>query len=145
MTPHFSAEEITQWVAGERGDRGDGAAHLAECAECAAEVGRLEAALAEFGGALRSSAVPPAVMRPAARRAPRVARWVLAAAALAAVAAAPVWRHRQAEMRAEAARADAILLDEVDAEVSEAVPGPMEPLVPLVSWNIPNEGNGETQ
>jgi hypothetical protein len=144
MNPHFSAEEIARWAAGERGDR---AVHLAECAECAAEVRRLEAAVAEFGGALRSAAVPPAAVDVGAARraAPRVARWVLAAAALAMLAAAPVWRHRQAEMRAEAARADATLLDEVDAEVSEAVPSPMEPLVPLVSWKTSNEGNGEMQ
>lgn len=143
MNPHLSAEEMARWVAGERGERARG--HLAECAVCATEAGRMEAALAEFGGALRRCAAPPAEFPRTARRAPRMARRVLAAAGLAALAAAPAWRYRRAQERVEAARADAILLEEVDAEVSEAVPGPMQPLLPLVSWNPKNDGNGETQ
>ena len=141
MNPHLCAEEISQWIVGERSDRCAG--HLAECAVCAREVERMESALAEFRGAVCRHPVPPLVDR--RHRAPLAVRWALAAAALIAVAMVPVWRHRQAEMQAEAARADAILLDQVDAEVSEAVPSPMQPLVPLVSWSATPEGNGETQ
>jgi len=62
-------------------------------------------------------------------------RWATAAAALLGIAAVPVYRHqREDARRAELAR-DAILLQQVDAEVSEAVPTSMAPLVKLVSWN----------
>ena len=63
-------------------------------------------------------------------------RWVLVAAALL-VLAVPIYRNAQDRQRqAEIARADALLLEQVDAEVSRAVPRPMEPLVKLVSWDF---------
>jgi hypothetical protein len=64
-------------------------------------------------------------------------RWALVAAALLVLAAVPVYRNVQDRQRqAEIARADALLLEQVDAEVSRAVPRPMEPLVKLVSWDF---------
>src|SRR5208283_5891399 len=74
-----------------------------------------------------------------ARRGPRIQpmRWALVAAALLVLAAVPVHRNAQERQRqAEIARADALLLEQVDAEVSRAVPRPMEPLVKLVSWDF---------
>jgi hypothetical protein len=65
----------------------------------------------------------------------------LTGAALLVLAAVPVtWRvriHEQA-LRAQAAQialADSQLLESVDAEISQAVPQPMEPLVSLATWN----------
>jgi hypothetical protein len=53
------------------------------------------------------------------------------------LAAVPIYRNAQDRQRqAEIARADALLLEQVDAEVSRAVPRPMEPLVKLVSWDF---------
>ena len=45
------------------------------------------------------------------------------------------------------ARADALLLEQVDAEVSRAVPRPMEPLAKLVSWDFSStdERDGKTR
>jgi hypothetical protein len=64
-------------------------------------------------------------------------RWALVAAALLVLAAVPIYRNAQDRQRqAEIARADALLLEQVDAEVSRAVPRPMEPLVKLVSWDF---------
>lgn len=139
MNAHLSSEEISQWLAGER----DAARrrHVDGCAQCSGAIERVEGALREFRGSVHAQRVP-APARLLERRAPRTARWVLASAAVVLAVAAPVYRHRQEA--AERARADAILLDQVDAEVSQAVPGPMEPLVQLVSWNS-SEGNGETQ
>ena len=64
-------------------------------------------------------------------------RWALAAAALLVLAVVPIYRNAQDRQRqAEIARADTLLLEQVDAEVSRAVPRPMEPLVKLVSWDF---------
>jgi len=64
-------------------------------------------------------------------------RWALVAAALLLLSAIPIYRNVQDRQRqAERARADALLLEQVDAEVSRAVPRPMEPLAKLVSWDF---------
>ena len=66
-------------------------------------------------------------------------RWILAAASLLILALGPAyWQTRQQARAAEMARADA-LLQQVDAEISRAVPQTMEPLVNLVTW-----GSGPT-
>jgi hypothetical protein len=141
MKPHLSAEEIADWMTGERTQ--DRERHVSGCEACRGEIARMQSALSEFRGAVRAWDSPPALVLHARPRVPRAARWLLAAAALALSVGAPVYRYRQ--QAAEAARLDAILLDQVDAEVSEAVPRPMQPLVQLVSWNSSSEGNGETQ
>jgi len=138
MIQHLSAEQISQWLVGDRTPQLE--RHLAECPECRAELGQLETALAQFRGAMRDwsgSAAAPAWQRPAARGPwfswPRL---VLAAAALCFLVALPVyWSARAREQAAEAARADALLLERVDSSISRAVPEPMEPLVNLVTWN----------
>jgi hypothetical protein len=120
--------------------------HVRECPECGAELARMEAALALFRGSVRhwsdghSRAVPPAIgsILPARRGSwAQPLRWALVAAMLLVLAAVPVYRNVQDRQRqAEAAMADALLLEQVDAEVSRAVPRPMEPLVKLVSWDF---------
>jgi hypothetical protein len=45
------------------------------------------------------------------------------------------WTARSRERAAESARADTLLLEQVDSAISRAVPEPMEPLVNLVAWN----------
>lgn len=135
MSGHLTSDELARWIAGERENAA--ASHLRECAACGGEVRRMEAALAEFRGAVESWVAPAVCMRPSRRRSP-VVRWALAAALAVVLAAAPVeWRRERA---AERAREDAALLEQVDAEVSEAVPEAMAPLVQLVSWQ-----NGDKQ
>ena len=144
MSRHLSSGEISQWMIGERTPQLE--QHVRQCSECGAEVARLEASLALFRGSVRhwsgrqSRAEPPAIgsISPA-RQGSRIQpiRWVLAAAALLVLAAVPIYRSAQDRQRqAEIARADALLLEQVDAEVSRAVPRPMEPLVKLVSWDF---------
>jgi hypothetical protein len=141
MNSHLSAEEISAWTLGDR--TAERERHVGCCEACSGEIAKLESAIGEFRGAVRHwRDVPPPVYARAVRPS-RAGRWVLAAAALALAIAAPVYRHRQEA--AETARADAMLLEQVDAEVSQAVPRPMQPLVPLVSWNSSNEGNGDKQ
>jgi len=122
--------------------------HVCECSVCCAEVARLEGALKRFGGSVREwSAAQPGAQAPGAWRADRAARhwrarrlqWSLAAAALVVLAAIPVWKNaRDRRIAEEAARADAILMEQVDAQVSRTVPVTLEPLVSLVEWeNLP--------
>jgi hypothetical protein len=142
MIEHLSAEQISHWLIGERQPETE--RHLAACDACRTELAQLQGALVQFRSAVRewSAASAPPEWRPAARAGwfswPRLA---VAAAALAVLISAPVyWTERRRERAAEAARADAQLLEQVDSEISRAVPEPMEPLVNLVTWNT---GSGE--
>ena len=144
MSQHLSARQISLWMIGERTPQQE--QHVRECPECGAELGRLEASLALFRGSVRHwSDGQVRVPRPLApiRRSrgyparPLPVRWALVAATLLVLAAVPIYRNAQDRQRqAEMARADALLLEQVDAEVSRAVPRPMEPLVKLVSWDF---------
>ncbi len=144
MSQHLSSQEVSQWMIGERTPQQE--QHVRQCSECGAELARLEAALALFRGSVRhlsgrqSQAEPPDISNILpARRGPRIQpmRWALVAAALLVLAAVPVYRNTQDRQRqAEIARADALLLEQVDTEVSRTVPRPMEPLVKLVSWDF---------
>ena len=138
MIEHLSAEQISQWMMGERNPQL--VLHVKECDECRSELEQLESALVQFRGAVRelsSPAAPPAWQQPASRGSwfswPRL---VLSAATLLFLIALPVyWAGRTRERAAEAARADALLLERVDSSISRAVPETMEPLVNLVTWN----------
>jgi hypothetical protein len=141
MNQHLSPEDISRWFAG---DRDPGLQrHAGECEACSARLDRMESALTEFRGsvhdwsAAQPASTPQIVSRPPVRHMARP--WVLAAASLLILASGPAWWHyRQQARAAEMARADA-LLQQVDAEISRAVPQTMEPLVNLVTW-----GSGPT-
>ncbi len=146
MNEHLSPGEISQWMVGDRPSGGE--RHVSGCDACRDEIALLESALREFRGAVHACAVPTVLVLSPKRRLRRAVSWALTAvAASMLLVAVPVYRHRQ--QAAETARADAILLDQVDAEVSQAVPRPMQPLVPLVSWSSSSEattkGDGEKQ
>ena len=144
MSQHLSSPEVSQWMIGERTPQQE--QHVRQCPECGAELARMEAAVALFRGSVRhwsdgqKGAEPPAIGSIlAARLGSRIQpmRWALVAAALLLLAAVPIYRNVQVRQRqAEIATADALLLEQVDAEVSRAVPRPMEPLVKLVSWDF---------
>ena len=143
MSQHLSSQEISQWMIGERTPQQE--QHVRQCSQCGAELDRLEAALALFRGSVRhwsgrqGRAEPPAIASMSPARGSRIQpmRWALVAAALLVLAAVPIYRNAQDRQRqAEIARADALLLEQVDAEVSRAVPRPMEPLAKLVSWDF---------
>jgi anti-sigma factor RsiW len=149
MIEHLSAEQISQWMIGERTPQLE--RHVAECRECRAELGQLETALVQFRSAVReagNSGSQPAWREPASRSPwfswPRL---VLAAAALLILVALPIaWRVRVQERAAQAALADSQLLERVDSAISQAVPEPMEPLVDMVAWNTgPAEKNQKVQ
>jgi hypothetical protein len=59
------------------------------------------------------------------------------------LAVIPIYRDAQHKQREAAlAQADAILMEQVDDQLSRAVPTPMEPLVKLVPWSS-EENNTE--
>jgi hypothetical protein len=150
MNEHLSPEDISRWFAGER--RGEVQRHAGECEACSARLDRMESAMAEFRGSVHDwsaaqSAAAPHIAWQARQTTENdglshrhLARtWILAAASLLILASGPAWWHyRQQARAAEMARADA-LLQQVDAEISRAVPQTMEPLVSLVTW-----GSGPT-
>jgi hypothetical protein len=137
MIEHLSGEQISQWMLGERGPRLE--RHVAECDECRAQLAGLETTLLQFRGAVRemsSSAPPPAWRQPASGPWFSWPRLAFAAVTLLLLAVLPVyWSARVKRQAAESARADALLLEQVDSSISRAVPAPMEPLVNLVTWN----------
>ena len=131
MSQHLSAEEISNWMIGGRTPQSE--QHVRDCPQCQAEVDRLEETLVQFRGSVRSLTVPPAAWKTAR---PQPLRWVLAVATLFILAAVPIYRNFADRQQA---RADAILLEQIDAALSRTVPAPMEPLTRLVSWK-PEKG-----
>jgi hypothetical protein len=134
---HLSSEQISKVTAGIRIPED---AHVRDCAECAREVERVQGVLAVFRGSIRSwtdtldhSEFYQVVASRKARsphRAPMA--WVLAAAALAAAVAIPVYQDsKHKEVKAQAER-DAQLLDDVDAQLSRRGPLAMDPLMQLM-------------
>ena len=128
---HLSAEQIAQWVAGERTAGAD--SHLSACTVCRAQVAEFEDVLAQFRDSLKSVPAAPPVLK--ARRMILWPRLVAIGAAASLLLLVPVYRDRQARQRAALEQQDAQLLQQVDAEISRAVPDAMDPLVKMVSWN----------
>jgi hypothetical protein len=138
---HLSPEEISNVVAGIRISED---AHLRNCADCAQEVERVQNLLTVFRSSVREwtdkldhsdfpvhEAVASRVRgaRPP-HRAPMA--WVLAAAALAAAVAIPMYQDsRDRELKAQAER-DAQLMDDVNAQLSRSGPMAMDPLMQLM-------------
>jgi hypothetical protein len=149
MNRHLSSEQISQWMAGERTP--DQEVHLQKCPRCAAELADLEATMRSFGDSVRrwseqrSGAAPQSLRHVLLghSRTIRPMRWALAVAALLIAVAIPFYRSAMNEQhQQELAKADAALLEQIDAEVSRAVPPPMEPLIELVAWDSTNTRGG---
>ena len=142
MKQHLTSEQISRWIVGERTAQME--EHAAECPECSAEIARMEAALSMYRSSVRQWSERQTGLeranawKPEGRgfRMPQPMRWALIAAALLILVAIPLYRGAQEKQRrAEMAKADALLLEQVDAGISRAVPQPMEPLLRLVTWD----------
>lgn len=138
MTQHLSAKEISRWIAGRPTAAQE--RHIQRCAECSAEVARAESGLAAFRHSIREWAqtleTPPVSIASWAgvENRPRSRRhvWGLAAAAVALAVGVPIYRESQLA-RVEATRQrDAELLEQVETQLSRAVPASMEPLMELM-------------
>jgi anti-sigma factor RsiW len=156
MGEHFTDGQIAEWVAGERVPERE--AHLHDCPACRSQVEDFQAALTGFGASMRAwsdtqyTAAKTSVKARSSAR-PVVLRGSLyAAAALAAVClvAVLVMFHgallRQgASVDTHGSVTDAVLLRQIDTEVSQTVPHAMEPLTELVSWDSPAEESAQTK
>ncbi|HUP02936.1 MAG TPA: hypothetical protein VMU19_03025 [Bryobacteraceae bacterium] len=143
MSQHLSERQIAEWSLGGRDPEVD--RHVAYCAACRAELERTGSALAAFRESARQwsaremERVPHTGWRaqdPPRWNAFRALRWACAMAVLAVCAGVSTmaWRSHQAPAQ-DSAAADAMLLKQIDADVSQTVPDSMEPLVKLVSWD----------
>lgn len=151
MNRHLSDDQISKWALGERSP--EALRHAGDCPDCRMQLERDAQALAAFRQSARHwsgqelAAGVPAWGREVAhpRILPLSLRWVCAAAALLLCAGVEeVWRnHRSAPP--DRAAADALLLKQIDAGVSQTVPDSMQPLVKLVSWNGSNAPDGSAR
>jgi hypothetical protein len=143
MNRHLSSRQISRWMIGEHTPQEE--RHVRECPECNAELARLEASLSLFRGSVRqwsdgqSSGRDPEAWKAERARTgfigqPRL--WALVTPMLLMLAVVPIYRDAQARQREAAlVKADAVLMEQVDDQLSRAVPTPMEPLVKLVPWS----------
>ncbi|HEV2688740.1 MAG TPA: hypothetical protein VGV35_09305 [Bryobacteraceae bacterium] len=142
MKQHLSSEQIARWMTGERTAAEEH--HARECSECAAELARMEGTLSLFRGAVHELSEQQGGAAQTAWTVERAShgwrfqpmRWALACAVLLILAAMPLYHNaKERQRKADMARADAALLEQVDAEISRAVPATMEPLVKLVAFD----------
>ena len=150
MSAHLTSEELTDSLLGVPSLTVN--AHLLNCPACASELDRLKASIAEFRGAAHGwsenamAADRSVSMVRALRKRPWAAGWALAAAAVVLFAAGFVTylrdhrvgnRDQSAQTAAPAAiiegtaaqiEKDNQLMSDVNSEIAEAVPAPMQPL-----------------
>ena len=148
MREHLTAKEISRWLV--EGPGSDDAAHVRSCPSCAAKLAEVRAPLSVFRSAVVAwsegqTAAParePAGWVGLAERL-NFMNWVpafglaLALAVFAALLVGPSIK-RQVPTQAKAPVApisDGVLMEQVDAEVSETVPDAMAPLTDLVAWD----------
>jgi hypothetical protein len=139
MTNHLSNEQLIQRIVGNAGP--DEIQHLAECAQCETELVEMQHALSDFRGSLRNWADQNPgshprqaflVHRMSTASPGRILRWSLVSAALAAAAVVPIYRESRERERAARAAEDALLLEQVNAQLSRFMPASIEPLVELI-------------
>ncbi len=144
---HLSSREISRWLV--EGPSQESEEHLEGCWSCQAKLAEAREPLTAFRAAVVawSEAQPAAPVRTAAvtNSAYRGLRlWLPAGLALAAMVLAGIlfgggaFRVHPAMPQHAAVASepdDAVLMEQVDAEVSEAVPDSMAPLTDLVAWD----------
>lgn len=148
MNQHLSEEQIARWLV--EGPAREDAAHARDCEACRSRLAEARFPLSNFREAwigwseAQDSRQPETLTLDPARRRPVSLAWAAGlalAAFLAAVffTARPLFEHHAQEQTAvahtpDAPVSDAVLMQQVDEEVSEAVPDALAPLTDLVSW-----------
>jgi maltooligosyltrehalose synthase len=155
MNEHLNPEAMDRYLAGERGPAAE--RHLLECAECREAMGRMEAALQQFRASARVWSESHPLSRPPGDLASRAersaarnrwtapARWAAVATAALALTALPVYRNYSRRHAAAQARADALLLEQVRADLSRPAPEPLEPLIDLISQSTTQPTTGDNR
>jgi hypothetical protein len=138
---HLSSEEVSRIVTGAFASENE---HFRQCPVCAQEVERVRDTFAQFRNSVRDW-TDQQDCSDVALRGGRIARldssradrhsplaWLLAAAALAAAVAVPVYQNsRERDARVQAER-DAQLIDDVNAQLARHAPVAMQPLMQLM-------------
>jgi anti-sigma factor RsiW len=133
---HLSSEQFSNLVLGQPDS--EAARHMAGCRTCRSEIANFRQALGEFRGAVRNwSDDQAAAALEIPERTGETRSWIAAHQLALAVLLAAVcllasvfvpWYGRRARGPAN----DAVLLNQVDAQVSRTAPSSLEPLMKLV-------------
>lgn len=135
MSTHLSPEEFSECISGAPSHLA--VAHLRDCTACSAELTNFREALGEFREVIRAwsddraNAVIAAPERAVGHRswiASHQLAWALLMAAVCVVASFVIPRYRAGTPPPN----DAVLLNQVDTELSRTAPASMEPLMKLV-------------
>jgi hypothetical protein len=139
MKSHLTAEQISGWALGERSKKTED--HILVCAACQAELTGLQATLGQFRNSVRAWSREQfdanAALSTAWHRRPSypALRWAAAVFVMALALSLSMRGWLRQPAPAYPSVSDAALLNQVDREISRSVPGPMEPLTRLVSWD----------
>jgi anti-sigma factor RsiW len=135
MSPHLSSDQLSEYILGQPSLLV--ARHIQDCPACRSELMQFREALGEFRGAVRAFsevqaeqalATSHSIPEPRSWAVSQQLTWALLIAAVCVIASFVVPRHGPES----AAGADAVLLNQVDAQVSRTAPTSMEPLMKLV-------------
>jgi anti-sigma factor RsiW len=135
MIAHLSSEQLSECILGQPSPIV--ARHVEDCPACCAELIQFREAIGEFRGAVRgwsedqanqALAMPAPIAATRSWAASHQLAWALVIAVVCVVASFVIPRHGGEN----AAGADAVLLNQVDAQVSRTAPSSMEPLMKLV-------------
>jgi hypothetical protein len=130
MNQHLSSAQISEWVAGER--TAETQRHVRECLACHAELSGFEAGLSAFGHTVRQWAVQQETRQSHRELSNASWRWAWGTAAILAVALLPAYWQGQVPIET-VQHEDALLLEDIDTQLSRMVPASMEPLLSLMS------------
>ena len=142
MNRHLSERQMSEWALGERSPEVE--RHVADCPRCGAALHRDARALAAFRQSARrwseeqlGTGVAEAWKIEWSPRWTtfRRLRWASVVALVFLFMVVAVVRRGPRSAPPDSAAADAMLLKQIDADVSQTVPDSMEPLVKLVSWS----------
>jgi anti-sigma factor RsiW len=135
MIAHLSSEQLSECLLGQPSPVV--ARHIQDCPACRAEVSNFGEALGEFRGAVRAwsehranaaLAIHASVPEPRSWSASHQLGWAMLIAVVCLIASFVLPRHRAEN----SPTSDAVLLNQVDAQVSRTAPSSMEPLMKLV-------------
>jgi anti-sigma factor RsiW len=135
MIAHLSTDQLSEYVLAQPSPLIE--RHIQDCPACRAELTNFREALGEFRGAVRAwsqdqakqvLASPAALPERRSWAASHQLAWALLIAVVCVIASFVIPRHRVES----AAGSDAVLLNQVDAQVSRTAPSSMEPLMKLV-------------
>jgi hypothetical protein len=131
MNRHLSSEQISKWVIGDRTPEAE--RHAGECAACRGEIERLQGSLTLFRGAVRQLSGGRVGMESRAAWTPpgrwtawnrHGLRWAAMAAMVTLLGVFPAYKSWENSRRIATAKQDAVLLEQVDAELARSVPQP---------------------